>query len=141
MSTTKKDAFALFGVTQKNERWSWSGISHDQSTLVLTLWSDQYHWNKSARIFEWSNFGLDNDVWRHDAGNKNRIADIEYALEHLQGRFRAIRVEPDQNALPERVIAQVNPIPNLEWEITDFDPATGECAGQSYPEKRLFELV
>ena len=82
-----------------------------------------------------------NDLWLHDAGNTNRIADIVYTLEHLEGRFRAIRVEPDKSALPERIIAKVHPIRHLEWESTDFDPATGECAGHSYPEERLFELI
>ena len=136
MSTTKKDAFAQFDVIQKNERWSWSGISQDEQTLVLTIWSDQYQWNKGSRIFEWSTFGCDNERWRHDVGNTHRIADIQYALTHLEGRFRAIKVEPDQNQLPERVITKVTPITHLEWHITDFDADTGECAGQSYPERR-----
>ena len=141
MSTSKKEAFAQFGVIQRNERWSWSGISNDTQTLVLTIWSDQYHWNQESRTFEWSNFGCDNELWRHDTGNTHRIADIQYGLTKLEGRFRAIRVEPEKVLLPERVIARVHPIAHLEWQITDFDPSTGECAGRSYAEKRMFKAA
>ena len=134
----KKEAFAKFSVTQVNERWSWSGISEDGLTLVLTLWSDQYRFNKESRIYEWSTFGRDIDSWIDDAGNAHRIRDISYAIEKLEGRFRAIRVDPDTSSLPNRTIKKVSPILNLEWEITDFDPNTGECAGRSFPELRPF---
>jgi hypothetical protein len=134
----KKESFAKFGVEQVNERWSWSGLSKDGQTLVLTLWSDQYSFDKESKIFRWSNFGCENELWIADAGNTHRIRDISFALEHLDGRFRAIRVEPEMHLLPERVIRKVSPITHLEWQITDFDSNTGECAGESFPEKRPF---
>ncbi|MDC0214303.1 hypothetical protein OAL14_05770 [Gammaproteobacteria bacterium] len=141
MNTTKKDAFAKFGVKQKNQIWSWSGISEDQQTLVLTLWSDQYQWNKETRIHEWTTFGCNNELWHDRNGNKYRIADIQHSLDHLDGRFRAIRIEPNETLLPEREIIKVQAIVHLEWQITEFDPNTGECAGRSYAEKRLFEAA
>ena len=135
----KKEAFAAFGVVQVNERWSWSGISSDRKTLVLTLWSDQYQFDKKTKKNEWSTFGCDNEKWIDDAGNSHRIRDISYAVENLDGRFRGIRVVPEGKQLPERVISSVNPIMHLEWQITDFDPHTGECSGFSFPERRVFK--
>ena len=136
----KKDAFAKFGVIQLNERWSWSGVSDDQKTLALTLWTDQYHFDKETKIHHWSTFNCDNERWIHDHGNAHRIRDIQFALEHLEGRFRGIAVKPDLSLLPERVIqaGSATPLLNHEWEITDFDPATGECAGTSFPDRRPF---
>jgi hypothetical protein len=134
----KKEAFAKFGVTQKNERWSWSGISRDGGTLVLTLWSDQYIYDKELKVNKWSNFGCDNERWVADTGNSQRIKDISYCLENLDGKFRAIRVVPDFAKLPDRVIDTVNPILHLEWHLTDFNADTGECSGESFPERRVF---
>ena len=136
--TTKKDAFARFGVKQKNEIWSWSGLSEDKSTVVLTVWSDQCEWNKVTKSFQWSTFGCDNDRWIYRTGNKARIQDIEYALSNHEGRFRAIRIDPQKELLPERSIKAVHPVMHLEWLITDFDPLTGECSGRSIPERRPF---
>jgi len=76
----KKDAFAKFGVTQLNERWSWSGVSEDQKTLALTLWTDQYHFDKETKIHHWSTFNCDNERWINDHGNAHRIRDIQFAL-------------------------------------------------------------
>ena len=136
----KKDAFAQFGVVQLNERWSWSGVSEDQRTLVLTLWTDQYQFDKETKIHHWSTFNCDSERWVNDHGNSHRIRDIQFALEHLEGRFRGIAVTPDSSQLPERVIltGSVKPLLHLEWQITDFDPATGECSGTSFPERRPF---
>ena len=45
----KKQAFAYFGISQKNEVWSWSGISDNQETVALTIWIDQCDWIKEDR--------------------------------------------------------------------------------------------
>jgi len=131
---TISEAFAAFDAKPLNPVWSWSAISRGKSHLVLTIWSDQYQINANADYlsFVWSNFGCDNHLWAHKLGNRYRIRDIKYALEHFEGKFKAIKVVADPDLIPERKILRCHPLPH-EWKITEFNPDTGECAAVSLP--------
>ena len=129
----KKQAFKYFDVNQKNERWSWSGISSDKRTCVLTLWVDQTNFDKRSRSYRHTNFNANNSDWRNLPGNKNRINDINYCVKNLGGRFRAIFVSPvNPNEFGEtREISHLKAMPNLWFEITKFDEETGEFESKS----------
>ena len=135
---TKKEAFAKFGVIQRNHIWSWSGVSQDRSTVVLTVWTDQYERSDESGSYVWSTFGCDNEEWINSNGNKARIKDIRFALGNHAGHFRAIVIEPCREFLPQRKIKSIRPVMHLEWIIDGFNPKTGECAGHSIPEIRRF---
>ncbi|SVE44537.1 uncharacterized protein METZ01_LOCUS497391, partial [marine metagenome] len=127
----KKDAFAAFGVVQQNERWSWSGISNDGGTVVLTLWQDQFRFRKDEKVHYWSTFGQANEVWVDDVGNRRRIEHIQFCIDNCDGKFRGISVYPKKALLPERVIERAVPLTKLLWTIDKFDASTGECSGHS----------
>ena len=57
----KKQAFKYFGIIQKNEVWSWSGISEDRGIVALTIWTDQCKWIKEERKYVTSTFNMNND--------------------------------------------------------------------------------
>lgn len=131
----KKQAFKYFDVNQKNERWSWSGISHDRKTCVLTLWVDQALFDKHSRSYKHTNFKANNSDWRNLPGNKNRIKDINYCMKNLEGKFKVIFVTAvNSNEFGEtRKIAHLKPMLDLWFEITKFDAETGEFESKSLP--------
>src|ERR1019366_2706519 len=43
------EAFAHFGATGRNQRWSWSARSADGKTVVITLWRDGRNYTVERR--------------------------------------------------------------------------------------------
>ena len=73
----KKEAFLKYGIKQKNERWSWAGISDDKSLVVLTIWTDQREWHQETKTFVTSTFNCRNELWIDSKGNIERIEIIQ----------------------------------------------------------------
>ena len=98
----KKTSFKHFGLTQNNERWSWSAISADEKIVGVTLWKDQIKYDDNGNP-EWNTFGLpidqNNELWKNQIGNRERIKHLKYSLENLEGLFRVvITVAKNENA-------------------------------------------
>ena len=129
----KKESFAYFGIKQKNEVWSWSGVSEDKSTVALTLWIDQCNWDKVNRNQVTSTFNKNNELWKDLPGNKDRILHIKYCIEHLDGIFRAIFIEPVKRGVFDetRKIKRVWPEKKYSFKILQFNEITGEYSAES----------
>ena len=140
MTINKKEAFAKFGIKQKNEVWSWSGINRDAPIpisqnleapiCVLTIWNDQYDYKAGI----WSIFNCNNEIWKDSNGNKARIEDIKYCLSELNGEFKAIFIEPVQRGIYDetRQIKKISINDKLWFRITRFDEETGECEAEHF---------
>ena len=68
---TLSGSFEHFGAEPKNPRWSWSALTPDYSTVVLTLWKDMIsfvdkvpHYDDPAPNFE---------KWKDTPGNRDRL--------------------------------------------------------------------
>ena len=140
MTINKKEAFAKFGIKQKNEVWSWSGINRDAPIpisqnleapiCVLTIWNDQYDYKAGI----WSIFNCNNEIWKDSNGNKARIEDIKYCLSELNGEFKAIFIEPVKRGTYDetREIKKISINDMLWFRITRFDEETGECEAERF---------
>ena len=140
MTINKKEAFAKFGIKQKNEVWSWSGINKDapipinknlQAPIcVLTIWNDQYDYKAGI----WSIFNCNNEIWKDSNGNKARIEDIKYCLSELNGEIKAIFIEPVKRGIYDetREIRKISINDKLWFRITRFDEETGECEAERF---------
>jgi len=140
MTMNKKEAFAKFGIKQKNEVWSWSGINKDAAIpisqnlkapiCVLTIWNDQYDYMAGI----WSIFDCNNEIWKDSNGNKARIEDIKYCLSELNGEFKAIFIEPVKRGVYDetREIKKISINDKLWFRITRFDEETGECEAERF---------
>ncbi len=140
MIKTKKDAFASYGIVQDNERWSWSGINTDNippinpdldlPLCVMTIWTDQRKFDKEKRQYEWSTFNAENEIWRDSFGNKKRIEHIKFCLKNMDGKFKAIFVEPINPGVYDetRAIKKITVNHKITFEIIDFNKDTGECS-------------
>ena len=129
----KKQAFKYFGIIQKNEVWSWSGISDDRGLVALTIWTDQCKWIKEERKYVTSIFNMNNEIWKDLPGNQERIEIIKYSLNNLDGKFRAIFITPMKKGIFDetREIKSVKPYDKCFFKFTDFNETTGEYAAES----------
>ena len=120
---SKTDAFANFDTELENVRWSWSGISRDESHVVLVLWQDSVKM-RDGHLTYWDDEELDAE-WRTRTGAKRRIEHIQHAIDKCEGKFHAvIAVARDVNSDP-REIERCFPQENVIWMVDDFDHATG----------------
>ena len=127
----KKKAFATFGVTQKNERWSWAGMNDDESLVVLTIWQDQAPWDKENKILTTSTFNQNNEIWKDSLGNLERIDIIKHGINNLDGKFRAIIMVPKKPGVIEETREYEDARPHPAWfKITKFDEETGEFSSE-----------
>jgi hypothetical protein len=129
----KKEAFAVFGIKQTNERWSWAGIREDKSLVALTIWTDQRNYGGSGK-WETSVFGMNNPIWKDSPGNNERIRIIKYCIENLDGKFRAIWMEPEKKNVMDATREYISAKPEKKswFKIRDFNQETGEFSSDNF---------
>ena len=76
----KKQAFKYFGIIQKNEVWSWSGISDDRGLVALTIWTDQCKWIKEERKYVTSIFNMNNESPLKSSIKVNNISPYDVVI-------------------------------------------------------------
>ena len=128
----KKKAFEEFGITQKNERWSWAGMTDDKELVVLTIWTDQKKWDKKNKIFRTSTFNQNNEIWKDSLGNLERIEIIKHCINNLDSKFRVIFMVPKKPGVIEETRECKNAMPYFPtwFKITQFDKETGEFSSE-----------
>lgn len=130
----KSEAFAYFGASGKNSRWSWSGRSPDGKTVVLTLWRDEFSYKSEPATYDC--FGLKTAIWSNRHGNRERLENLIWARDQCDGLFRVvIAVAEDVKAEP-RAIASCFPHPTMVMRITDLDENTGEFRAEVTADER-----
>jgi hypothetical protein len=131
---TRTDAFAHFDAALVNSRWSWSARSADQKTVVLALW--QHALKKEGDRWVYRDYQIEGRAWGKDKpGNRERIENLKYAIEHCAGRFRVvIEIAKDVNANP-REAQECFPKPQLVMKVTDLNQDTGEFSAISIDDK------
>ena len=132
----KKMAFEFFGVKQKNNIWSWSGINYDKSLVVMTIWTDQRVFIQENDTYIWSLYNRNNQIWKDKAGNKERIQNIKFSYENLNAKFRAIFITPkhknNTNITREIIAGEIAPCTSHMFKFVDFNEETGECIAVGY---------
>jgi len=141
----KIDCFKFFGIELKNVRWSWAGLNNngidrrdkgEGSVAALTVWTDQTSWDKKKKCSIWSTFNKNNELWKDDNGNIERIEIIKYCLKNLNGEFRPVFVEPKKpGVIDETREAKRHYIikdKDFWYKIIKFDESTGECEAESF---------
>jgi hypothetical protein len=129
---TKRDSFAHFGAKSKSPVWSWSAISPDRQTVVITLWDD--HAKRTADGWIYSNFGQDTlPSWRNLPGNRERVEYLKAAIDNCNGLFRVVWLIAKDNKVTPRKIARCYPDDTLIMQLTRLDESTGEFEAVSVP--------
>ena len=125
-TSTLTDAYAFFGAQIRNPRWSWSAVSEDGKTVVITLWDDETAADGSVDFFGHPKI----DRWQTQIGNRYRIKDLIHARDHCGGRFRVVRLTAvDTKAIP-RAIKHRAPDPDTVMRLTRLKEETGEFSAE-----------
>ena len=116
------EAFEFFGVTPKNKRWSWSGISSDGKTVVVRLWQDRFE--EGGRVYRsWSSDRP--GEWKSRPGFAELIRDLAHARANTGGIVSVIiAVAKDRGASP-RSIERSFPQPNPQMRVVELDETNG----------------
>ncbi len=109
------ESFARYGVTLKNVRADWSGVSEDRKTVAVSLWA---HLFEPLNDYAFDIFGVDDvALWEGRSGNLTRLKHLHHAFDHCDGIFRVVIAtakDPDQY-VHER--ADYHPRPELLMRI------------------------
>lgn len=120
---SKTEAFAHFGVSLENVRWSWSGVSDDERTVALVLWQDGVKGrNGELRYHDDEDLGAE---WRQRIGAVRRAEHLRHATGRLNGRFRAVIARAVDPSADPRQIQKCFPQEGVEWQVESFDEETG----------------
>jgi hypothetical protein len=122
---TKTEAFAYFGATLTNVRWSWSARTPDGTAVILALWSDRFSRKTNPLQYE-EETGARTREWVDRPGNRERIQNLIWARDHCDGVLRVVMARAkDINARP-REIDDCFPRENLYMRITYLSEETGQ---------------
>jgi hypothetical protein len=117
-------AYASFGITLTNERWSWSGRTPDKNLVVLTIWRDEIDYKQKPPTF--SNVGHPKlQLWKDRNGNKERIELLKWTRDHLDGTFGVVIANAkDVNADPREATEAYST--KLKMRLGELNETTGE---------------
>ena len=119
----KVQDYTHFGVTLKNEQWSWSGRTPD-GRVVLSIWKDQIDYRtKPPRYNLFDHPRL--SVWIDKPGNHERIENLKWARDKCEGKFHVVIITAKNTTVEPRKIDEAYPT-KLIMRLSDFDENTGE---------------
>ncbi len=126
----KIEAYASLGAELKNERWSWSGHSADETTVVVTLWQDKIRPVEGGIRYDIFD-DPELESWRTKRGNRERIRDLVLARDRCDGLFRVVvgRANETGDAMLEGSLYEARP--DLTMRLIDLDEKTGEFSAES----------
>ena len=120
---TLTECFAWFGTRPANIRWGWSARDEATGIVVLTLWTDQLCVAADGTIVYDVRARDDLEWWRRRPGNRERLANLRWARDHADGRFRAVVVTCERTDAYVRRITGRYPEPALVMRLTDLTDA------------------
>lgn len=123
---THTEAFAHFGTTPRNVRWSWSARNEDTKTVVGTLWQDQFERRDGRLVY--AKPGRDPAAPKTPAYNE-RIENLAWARDHCGGCFHVIIAKAKDVKAVTRSIEECFPA-KMVMRLTRFDPETGEFVAE-----------
>ena len=85
---TKREAFAELGAVCVNDRWSWSGRSADQKTIVATCWQDEFYSKDGRMFYAWR--GVDPENPHARLGVAEMMENLTLACENCDGLFKVV---------------------------------------------------
>lgn len=112
-------AFAHFHASPAS-RQSWSALSRDRTTVVVTMWEDLIV-NGVYDVFTHS----DLPRWRNTLGNRERIANLKFARDNCNGLFKVIRLVAQDPTRYPRSVLYATP-DQRTWILTSLDEQTGQ---------------
>lgn len=125
---TYKEAYAHFGMKRKNPRWGWSARTPDENAVALMIWKQDLKYENFIATY---NDFIDPYLfqWIDKLGNKDRIENIRFAIDHCGGKFHVITGVCKDLAAPRRETDKNGVYPtNIVMKVVKFDEKTGRIS-------------
>lgn len=123
----KVKAFQHFGVTLKNEQWSWSG-RNETGEVVLSLWTDEMNYKLKPPTYSIFNLKSLPD-WKDKPGNKERINNLVWAKKNSGGIFNVVMCKAKIPITEPKIIDEAYPT-KLIMRLIDLNEITGEFTAE-----------
>jgi hypothetical protein len=123
MSTkwTRTASFRFYNAEPRNPNWSWSAVSADGQTVVVTLWQHEFAGLAGEMTYTRSALG----DWHKGNGSRLFFEDLLWALAYCGGIVRVIVAVRDWSASPRVRMAECYPQKNLYMRVTHVNLETG----------------
>lgn len=122
------ECFAHYGAIKKNPVWSWSARSADGKTVVVTLWADRLNYKTTPITYAELPPG---NQWQGSPGNSERLENLIWARDQLDGILRVVIVRPVDLALEDRKIADAHVNEKLVMRLVTLDESTGHFTAEA----------
>ena len=118
-------AYKHFGITLKNERWSWSGRAPD-GRVAVTIWKDLL----KGKPLKYNMFGDPKlSLWKGRPGNLERIEHLKWAMHKRDGLFHVVMATAVDVSAEPRSAAEAYPT-KLIMKLTALDEESGEFSAE-----------
>lgn len=125
---TLREAFNEYEIAVPHPRQCWSGRDKD-GVPCLAVWEHQLQVDPVSLEVMYSNFeppALGTQPWMSSPANKQRIKEIQHAIDTYDGYIRIILVTAADPSLKALTIRHVNTFPQKALKINKFNDQTGE---------------
>src|SRR5690242_9943431 len=111
-------SFARFGATPLG-RQSWSALSADRKTVVVTMWNDLIE--KADLSYVYDTFThADRQKWIKSPGNLERRNALRWAMRNCGGNVRAVVIVAEYPKVYPRSVLYSQPDERV-WSVDHFD--------------------
>ena|ERR1700693_654643 len=120
---THIECFEFFGTKPRNTYWSWSARNEESKVVVVTLWQDELKPRDGKLTYRRE--GYDPITPDRRPGNKELLENLQWAMDHCDGKFKVIvAIAVDPKAEP-RSIRECFPHPKLTMRVMELNLSTG----------------
>lgn len=122
-------AFSHFDAKLRNTKTSLSARNEQSKTVVVALWRDYFDYSKKPAVsYRMYRNGADTPAWIDTSGNRDRLADLQWAQANCDGRFRVVIVQAVDPMIDPREVGDATAQQMMVMRLTELDEQTGEFA-------------
>jgi hypothetical protein len=118
---TRTACFRFYNTDPRNPNWSWSAVSAEGKTVVLTLWLDEFKGRAGHMVYARQGLG----DWHEGNGSRFFFEDMAWAVANCDGIVRVIVAVRDKRQTGRAKTKECYPRKDLIMRIVHFDPKAG----------------
>jgi hypothetical protein len=118
---TRTASFRFYNTEPRNPNWSWSAVSPDGKTVVVTLWIDGFKGPAGSMVYARRGLG----DWHNGNGNRFFFEDLAWAVANCGGIVRVIVAVRDKRQTGRGKTVECYPRKELIMRVVHLDPKAG----------------
>jgi hypothetical protein len=118
---TRTACFRFYNTDPLNPNWSWSAVSADGKTVVVTLWLDEFKGQAGKMVYARQGLG----DWHKGSGSRFFFEDLAWAVANCGGIVRVVVAVRDPRQTGRAKTLECYPRKDLVMRVVHVDPKTG----------------